>query len=305
MVAPYGSSPRGRGTQRLAQRQRFGTRFIPAWAGNAPGRPSGRSGRSVHPRVGGERKTIRNYSKSNNGSSPRGRGTHGFLRIVLGRRRFIPAWAGNAENELVRPTDSSVHPRVGGERNKTALRTYEGSGSSPRGRGTLNRGHDSCAGRRFIPAWAGNADDATERLCPDPVHPRVGGERVNGKRTAGVEGGSSPRGRGTPLGGPDRTLQPRFIPAWAGNAGCRSVFTGISAVHPRVGGERGRIQCVSNSQIGSSPRGRGTPFHLYQRQTVRRFIPAWAGNAKPDTNRTTTASVHPRVGGERIVGSPA
>ena len=73
------------------------------------------------------------------------------------RRRFIPAWAGNANPLPVRTGKAPVHPRVGGERQSEKKSFHLGSGSSPRGRGTLvEQLRANCVGR-FIPAWAGNA----------------------------------------------------------------------------------------------------------------------------------------------------
>ena len=50
---------------------------------------------------------------------------------------------------------------------------------------------------------------------------------------------------------------------------------------------------------GSSPRGRGTALARACRRLKIRFIPAWAGNRSEREARTTSLSVHPRVGGEQ------
>ena len=60
------------------------------------------------------------------------------------------------------------------------------------------------------------------------------------------------------------------------------------SVHVRVG-----------SEIGSSPRVRGTPSKMCAEEAARRFIPACAGNAVAGRFRPTIALVHPRVCGER------
>ena len=139
-----------------------------------------------------------------------------FQRL-LRRWRFIPAWAGNTPRSF--------------------LKTCPADGSSPRGRGTLDRLERQCAVVRFIPAWAGNTrfSPISRRLFA--VHPRVGGEhRYTGYKMA-TPSGSSPRGRGTlpgPAGG--LTLY-RFIPAWAGNTSMTFQVCPPPAVHPRVGGE--------------------------------------------------------------------
>ena len=130
---------------------------------------------------------------------------------------------------------------------------------SPRGRGTHEPVSPTGPLRRFIPAWAGNADSSTTWTCATTVHPRVGGERA----TQEVE----------------RLEQTRFIPAWAGNARSRRGRPGPISVHPRVGGERPFTSISSLPSIGSSPRGRGTRLDLAGGIDRGRFIPAWAGNA--------------------------
>ena len=70
---------------------------------------------------------------------------------------------------------------------------------------------------RFIPAWAGNTALVTAAIAPLAVHPRVGGEHSISDCSIEVEGGSSPRGRGTLMFGGQPFRAFRFIPAWAGN----------------------------------------------------------------------------------------
>ena len=80
---------------------------------------------------------------------------------------------------------------------------------------------------------------------------------------------------------------------------------GAKPVHPRVGGERGPPQAGWASRGGSSPRGRGTPWARSYPHPFGRFIPAWAGNARVSRIDGPVYSVHPRVGGERILACMA
>ena len=50
---------------------------------------------------------------------------------------------------------------------------------------------------------------------------------------------------------------------------------------------------------GSAPRGRGTGARASSALLHRRFSPAWAGNGSVGPRRDPSASVQPRVGGER------
>ena len=131
----------------------------------------------------------------------------------------------------------SAHPRVGGENLLPcyeALKTY---GSSPRGRGK-HWGIMCCrmvAG--LIPAWAGKTKHYLPSYLYYWAHPRVGGENGEATVQGGGMVGSSPRGRGKPVGGALYALCPRLIPAWAGKTYFLFDSQGVFTAHPRVGGE--------------------------------------------------------------------
>ena len=255
-----GSSPRVRGTRRGRPGPRLGRRFIPACAGNATAGQRRRCSAPVHPRVCGERWWHRSVDGWWFGSSPRVRGTRArryarlrgrrFIPRVRGTRpkrrpdqrgrRFIPACAGNATRRCGWCSTGSVHPRVCGERHRTARPMFSTAGSSPRVRGTRASRAGARGRGRFIPACAGNASAAG---CG-----------------ASSSSGSSPRVRGTHLNGLVRTGVPRFIPACAGNA------------------TRSRPAWIWST--GSSPRVRGTRSTSRAPGGWRRFIPACAGNAE-------------------------
>ena len=188
---------------------------------------------------------------------------------------------------------------MGGERSPSHRTATAGCGSSPRGRGTLGHGARGPVLRRFIPAWAGNANPTGRRSSSPAVHPRVGGERCEMYVTDMSLDGSSPRGRGTPAPALGDALHQRFIPAWAGNACTAPATLSRLTVHPRVGGER--RSCSGSDRLigGSSPRGRGTQSLYRHGGYPGRFIPAWAGNARAWCCAAPTPAVHPRVGGER------
>ena len=177
LVVATGSSPRTRGTLSNCPGDIGDLRFIPAYAGNAARGAFRRPGRSVHPRMRGERGFAPGIFASTIGSSPHARGTRqcGHRRPDL--LRFIPACAGNASASLSDRARATVHPRMRGERISTVTRTELLYGSSPHARGTHWRCTLERHRRRFIPACAGNA--SRERGCSGclPVHPRMRGER--------------------------------------------------------------------------------------------------------------------------------
>ncbi len=131
-----GSSPRGRGTVIAENRFQAHDRFIPAWAGNRQGRGAACCPSPVHPRVGGEQVSSSATPSSDDGSSPRGRGTDSVTAAQARMSRFIPAWAGNSHRDGSGIRPMPVHPRVGGEQENCSIFIARKFGSSPRGRGT-------------------------------------------------------------------------------------------------------------------------------------------------------------------------
>ncbi len=95
----------------------------------------------------------------------------------------------------------------------------------------------------------------------------------------------------------------RFIPACAGNASLYRFRSPAAPVHPRVCGERSRLESLCIAVCGSSPRVRGTLDCVHYETPLGRFIPACAGNATSSMRRRSSKSVHPRVCGERLRGA--
>ena len=188
------------------------------------------------------------------------RGTPKTRPASSARRRFIPAYAGNASPQYAAMKDNAVHPRVCGERSFAISFASHQAGSSPRMRGTHDFDNDEKALDRFIPAYAGNATQDEPASDEEPVHPRVCGERCVVCCSANANAGSSPRMRGTLYFAPAENGWMRFIPAYAGNAIRAFVWRGALAVHPRVCGERHDAHRSGVEPLGSSPRMRGTPI---------------------------------------------
>ena len=293
-----GSSPRGRGTQVLAERLHGGLRVIPAWAGNTRPPPARRKKRPGHPRVGGEHISLPLYHPRRLGSSPRGRGTRRRLHGFAPPKRVIPAWAGNTVRPKARDAMLPGHPRVGGEHSGRITSLRAASGSSPRGRGTRLDQIDDPDGLRVIPAWAGNTTRTRRPPTSTAGHPRVGGEHDSMSHGAVSKNGSSPRGRGTLLRAVRRRRRRRVIPAWAGNTVADLHSSILSSGHPRVGGEHNELLSGTDPFDGSSPRGRGTLKMAHRNEKRERVIPAWAGNTCRPDYRSAKPAGHPRVGGE-------
>ena len=93
-------------------------------------------------------------------------------------------------------------------------------------------------------------------------------------------------------------VQPRLIPARAGNmVGAGAPRVGESA-HPRSRGEHNFRVSLSCTVTGSSPLARGTSKILELPLFRVRLIPARAGNIAIMTSTSTPAAAHPRSRGE-------
>ncbi len=113
--------------------------------------------------------------------------------------------------------------------------------------------------------------------------------------------GSSPLARGTQLRTGRQEIQPRFIPARAGNTIQAAILTLIEAVHPRSRGEHPAVDKDSAPSAGSSPLARGTRSRFASLLPPLRFIPARAGNTCEDLRPDVDWAVHPRSRGEHAL----
>ena len=153
-----------------------------------------------------------------------------------------------------------VHPHVGGEHDSRCFCGGKTGGSSPRGWGTRDLIVLGDHRLRFIPTWVGNTSWGISNSSKPSVHPHVGGEHRCLHISLTNQGGSSPRGWGTPA--------------------CKTCSPFRPSVHPHVGGEHYVVGRLLSPLRGSSPRGWGT-LRLRQRgYLVFRFIPTWVGNTQ-------------------------
>jgi len=227
------------------------------------------------------------------------RGTEfGALRIDA-QARFIPACAGNSHGCGWPVCSQAVHPRVCGEQWEVRDLLNDGTGSSPRVRGTGRPTFRPVCWQRFIPACAGNSCSRRLWEPQSPVHPRVCGEQQCCALAESGCFGSSPRVRGTDSAGVIATGIRRFIPACAGNSRFHGPPPEHQPVHPRVCGEQHIADPDSNLGDGSSPRVRGTVAGHTPNRLQDRFIPACAGNRFVTRRSAASNTVHPRVCGEQ------
>jgi len=110
--------------------------------------------------------------------------------------------------------------------------------------------------------------------------------------------GSSPLARGTLGLVVHAHAARRFIPARAGNTVLSRPVPQHPPVHPRSRGEHCRRYASKRITIGSSPLARGTLPRCAIHASSPRFIPARAGNTRPDYRLLALPPVHPRSRGE-------
>ena len=247
-----------RGTRRPTRTLRVGGRFIPARAGNTRTASPPTALTPVHPRAFGEHTACTMRHPDAGGSSPRVRGTLDAVVGTILQRRFIPARAGNTNQEQQDHQQRAVHPRACGEHQRTFGRSTKASGSSPRVRGTLGMAALRMDQPRFIPARAGNTHVSRLGRRRRTVHPRACGEHTYDPYTNKAQCGSSPRVRGTPGALQWAVAGVRFIPARAGNTFPCGPIRARCAVHPRACGEHSIERHCHRRLDGSSPRVRGT-----------------------------------------------
>ena len=171
-----GSSPLSRGILESVTLELRELGIIPALAGNTCPVADSTPFSWDHPRSRGEYFHPSGVKMHSLGSSPLSRGILGDARIWRGRRRIIPALAGNTDVRSMCPTTRPDHPRSRGEYLVDHLLTPLTEGSSP-----LSRGIPICpttrpCGTRIIPALAGNTENASTAARQTTDHPRSRGE---------------------------------------------------------------------------------------------------------------------------------
>ena len=215
-----GSSPRMRGKRHPPSPCNPVMRIIPAHAGQTVSNSSRTSARSDHPRACGANPALSVMTAAPAGSSPRMRGKPRLERDDSRTRRIIPAHAGQTSRTPTPTPTVSDHPRACGANAAAGrIRTLR-RGSSPRMRGKPHQRVMPPAGRRIIPAHAGQTDLDKFYGDVNADHPRACGANPCRPPIRWMNTGSSPRMRGK-LGHRHRRYgRARIIPAHAGQTRC-------------------------------------------------------------------------------------
>ncbi len=254
--------------------------------------------RTVYPRWRGEHAQVFRLLSGYHGLSPLARGTLALAILFKPFTRFIPAGAGNTSHRKPGSTKTAVYPRWRGE-HLTARRSRTSQpGLSPLARGTRQRSLMRRLTFRFIPAGAGNTASSRISSPPISVYPRWRGEHDLEAKKPGAYAGLSPLARGTLVMYVSPEPPRRFIPAGAGNTNPRNLSPVPPAVYPRWRGEHDAAIGEDSGLNGLSPLARGTPIPVPSAISLRRFIPAGAGNTTLTIRPQISRPVYPRWRGE-------
>ena len=158
-------------------------------------------------------------------------------------------------------------------------------------------------GDRITPAQAGKRCHLCASTKSSWDHPRVGGEKTACVLIVGLGKGSPPHRRGK-VAQRWRVLPEHGItPAWAGKSSAARGCGKAHLDHPRMGGEKADIDDDGLHYKGSPPRGRGKGGDIVGGLGCVRITPAWAGKSLFCFTAAVPIQDHPRIGGEKGLGS--
>ena len=132
---------------------------------------------------------------------------------------ITPACAGKSRRKTTDRFCSRDHPRVCGEKGHGSELRGRQVGSPPRVRGKVQQQYDNIQKERITPAYAGKRamEEADEKVNKD--HPRVCGEKPQGRMFWNETRGSPPRMRGKVSAGKILLHDGGITPACAGKRG--------------------------------------------------------------------------------------
>ncbi len=289
-----GPPPRWRGSLRDAPTDRHSDGSTPALAGKPQYASLARVEFKVHPRAGGEARTLRPLPRRSAGPPPRWRGSRFRSRPTGGVIGSTPALAGKPRASGPKRWRRWVHPRAGGEAVVRVERIGDATGPPPRWRGSRRGSGAAEGGEGSTPALAGKPAGYFAHASSARVHPRAGGEAIADPPYSSGGAGPPPRWRGSRVGVAVGRKCLGSTPALAGKPPGEVLFHRVVAVHPRAGGEADDPLTAQQRAVGPPPRWRGSRRGSGAAGASRRSTPALAG--KPD--------LHDRAAGRGDQGPP-
>ena len=219
-----------RGKGRVADAMKSGERITPAYAGKSVFIDTLFQLFKDHPRLCGEKKGYCADLIQKLGSPPPMRGKGRPCTAYRQGGRITPAYAGKSALQ------SPQNPRS--------------SGSPP-----PMRGKGVTVG--ITPAYAGKRRTRKHRGVRLGDHPRLCGEKMDGRNSDGERRGSPPPMRGKVFTGSFQCYPCRITPAYAGKSSNGLGKNCAEWDHPRLCGEKRQRAVTGNIELGSPPPMRG------------------------------------------------
>ena len=173
------------------------------------------------------------------------------------------------------------------------------TGSPPRVRGKDWYDPDDVSNAGITPACAGKRVVSGRKFAAAGDHPRVCGEKSVCWPLVCTIWGSPPRVRGKEGTNYTREDVIRITPACAGKSCTASKQRPSTRDHPRVCGEKQKLNRTPMSAKGSPPRVRGKGFITLTYDDDHGITPACAGKRKTAKFMILWEEDHPRVCGEK------
>ena len=180
------------------------------------------------------------------------RGKDHDTRLVLGRTRITPAYAGKSLFTLPFCFSASDHPRLCGEKCLLILLHNYLIGSPPPMRGKAQGVRQGSRSAGITPAYAGKRTDCQSLSAGQRDHPRLCGEKREIQAAGKSSGGSPPPMRGKVIFSPFEVYSDRITPAYAGKSGRDTCSAAPHKDHPRLCGEK-RLRLRLKAVIQGSP----------------------------------------------------
>ncbi len=213
----------------------------------------------------------------------------------------IPASAGQPRRRIIDPLLPTVYPRECGAARSVRPGCHTCTGLSPRVRGSLISISYLYLVCRSIPASAGQPIVIVVPPSYLRVYPRECGAAFIPDIDAIREEGLSPRVRGSRALSRVAKLFRRSIPASAGQPHPCNATRRSSTVYPRECGAASPYPLGTLNVPGLSPRVRGSRANRPRHPSLRRSIPASAGQPGVSRHQPASDRVYPRECGAASV----
>ena len=231
------------------------------------------------------------------------RGKGNGAAIPQERMGITPAYAGKRRRTDLVFRSSGDHPRVCGEKSVSTVMVVNLMGSPPRMRGKefFHRLRSAACG--ITPAYAGKSSSIVLNLKDQGDHPRVCGEKTTRTCKSSGSVGSPPRMRGKVNKFNEPLRRGGITPAYAGKSRTADGRRMQRKDHPRVCGEKHFTTGTSVNPRGSPPRMRGKVPDFLVFSLLLGITPAYAGKSPSYEAVYAVYRDHPRVCGEKLLGT--